>query len=70
MQTKSHETKRQFTKARNFYFRKIQQKKREHIKNKLESNKNDVKAICRTLIAFWGRKIYLSVNLFAQIPTK
>ena len=27
MQTKSYETKRQFTKARNIYFRKIQPKK-------------------------------------------
>ena len=38
MQTKFPETKRQFTKARNLNFSKIQQKKQKHIKNKLESD--------------------------------
>ena len=56
MQIKSPETKRQFTKARNLYFRKIQQKKQEHIKNKLESNKNDIKATWRTLNSLLGKK--------------
>ena len=56
MLTKSPETKRQFTKARNLYFRKIQQKKQEHIKNKLESNKNDIKATWRTLNSLLGKK--------------
>ena len=56
MQAKSPETKRQFTKARNLYFRKIQQKKQEHIKNKLESNKNDIKATWRTLNSLLGKK--------------
>ena len=70
MQTKSPEIKRQFTKARNLYFRKIQQKKQEYIKNKLESNKNDIKATWRTLNSLLGKKIYLSVNLFTRIPTK
>ena len=39
MQTKSPETKRQFTKARNLYFRKIQQKN----KNTLKINWNLIK---------------------------
>ena len=69
MQTKSPETKRQFTKARNLYFRKIQQKKQEHIKNKLKSNKNDMNLPGGLSIAFWGRKIYLNVNPFTQILT-
>ena len=45
IQTKSLEIKKISTKARNLYFRKIQQKKKQqHIKYILECNKNDIKA--------------------------
>ena len=43
-------------KQKDIYFRKIQQKKQEHIKNKLEFNKNDIKATWRTLNSLLGKK--------------
>ena len=70
MQTKSPKTKRQFTKACNLYFKKMQRKNKNTLKINWNLIETTEKLPGGLSIAFWGKNIYLSVILFTQIPTK
>ena len=56
MQTNTLKQKDSLQKLAIFILERFNKKKQDHIKNKLESNKNDIKATCRTLNSLLGKK--------------